>query len=263
MSQVEVDRIIQLINTGDVEKLSAEEFEQFQYQGFDPKKVVESLVKIKTEKSISDSEFAKEVYTMVAIGMIKGSVNDHNMTKMSDVGKENLRLLIGKYSIKLGGGRSQPAGVVTFPRVMATFPDIAVRLTAVIGPKEFSGGPMMSTRLPNYMKVQVFPAIIPKNLSEEAKKVLLIASLCYSIDQTIQISRIQNADPKTIADSQMNFVHIGHSSPVPDEEVRRKVFNQLNIATDFTQKIRPVLEDYKKKVDPNYQIPAMISLIYN
>jgi hypothetical protein len=252
-NKADIEKIIQLVNEGDIESLKASEFEQFQYQGFDPYKIVQSIMQVKTAKNIPDDSFKKDIFTMVAVGMIKGSVNEHNINKMSDAGKTDLRDLISRYGIKMGGGRGQPAGVITFPRVMATFPDVAIRLVKIIGPKEFQGGPMLSTRLPDYMEVQVFPAIIPLNVDSDIKRMLLTASLCYSIDQTTQISQLKDPDLKLLSATQSNFTNVGHRSPVPPADIRRSVFNSLNISNDYG-KIVSVLNDYKSKIDPSFVI---------
>jgi hypothetical protein len=251
--RADLERIIQLVNSGDVESLKKEDFDQFQYQGFDPYKIIESLMKVKTSKTVTDEDFKTDVYTMVAIGVIKGSVNSRNINKMSDAGKVGVQGIITKYGILMGGGKSQPAHVVTFPRMMATFPDITIRMTKVIGVKEFRGGPMESTRLPWYLQVQVFPAIIPRKTDQDIKTMLLAASLCYSIDQSIQISQLKNPDLKKLAGDQFNFTNIGHNSPVPAESVRESVFKSLSVHNDYA-KISSVLSDYKREIDPSFTI---------
>jgi len=259
-NRADLEKLIQIINDGEIEKLRTEEFEQFQYQGFDPMKIVNSLLKVKREKEVGDDDFMKDVSTMVAVGMIKGSVNDHNMTKMSDAGKTDLNNLMIKYGIIKGGGKGQSSSLITFPRVMATFPDVCVRLVPIIGPKEFRGGIMNSSYLPDFMQVQVFPAIIPRKCNPNLKKVLLTASLCYSIDQTIQISRIQDPNAKTIAQLQGRFIDVGHTSPVPFEEIRTRVFNSLGIQKHY-QSISIVIETYRTLVDPLY--PMLTEATFN
>jgi len=259
-SSVDIERIISLINKGDVEALKAEDFDQFQYQGFNPIKIVQALYRVKQEKSVSDSDFVNAIFRMVAIGMIKGSVNDHNITKMSDEGKSQLTSMIAEYGIKKGGGRGESSSVITFPRVMATFPDIAVRMAKIIGAKEFSGGPMLSTRLPYYLQVQVFPAVIPRSFNKDAKRMLLTASLCYTIDQSTQISNIKDPDLKALASTQGNFTMVGHNSPVPSAEVRLSIFNKLPLSADYN-KIVSVLRDYKDKIDPSFEIMDMSEFV--
>jgi hypothetical protein len=252
-SKADIEKIIQLINEGDVEALKAQEFEQFQYQGFDPLQIANALHKVKVAKSVSDDDFRKDVYTMVAIGIIKGSVNDRNIKKISETGQTELSALITKYGIRMGGGKGQQASVITFPRVMATFPDIAVRLVAVIGAKEFRGGPFRSSRLPEFMKIQVFPAIIPKDTHLDVKRMLLMASLCYSVDQSIQISQIQKPDIEDLTAKQLNYTNIGFNSPVPADDIRRRVFDKLGILEEYP-KVIEVLTDYKQKIDPTFII---------
>jgi hypothetical protein len=253
MSQADITRILELISSNDVASLKAEMFDAFQYQGFDPLRIVKTLFECKTAGSVDDKTFSEDVFKMVAIGMIKGSVNTNNIDKMSDEGKKGVLELNEKYKIKMGGGKGQPSNVVTYPRVMATFPDIAVRMTAVIGGKPFNGGPMLSTRLPQFMQVQVFPAVLPRNLNDDVKRMLLTASLCYSIDQSIQISQIKEPDLKQLASTQGNFVMVGHQSPVPGSDVRKSVYNGLNIA-DHWADIRAVLQDYRAKVDSEFNV---------
>lgn len=254
-SKSDIDKLLGLISKGDIETLKSEEFDQFQYQGFDPMKIVQSLLKTKTEESIGDEQFKTEVYQMVAIGIIKGSVNDHNLAKMSDVGKTTIDSLLKKYKIQKGGGKGKSSSVITFPRIMATFPDVAVRMTQVIGAKEFSGGPMLSSRLPSCMKVQVFPSVIPRHLEANVKRMLLMANLCYTIDQSTQISQLKDPDLKKIAAVQENFTAIGHQSPVPDSATRITVFKSLKIEENYDL-IQSVLKDYVEKIDPTYKIPS-------
>lgn len=255
-TKADIDNLLNLISKGDIEALKSDDYDQFQYQGFDPMRIVQSLFRVKTDESIDDDQFKKEIYQMIAIGIIKGSVNDHNITKMSENGQSSVNSIIKKYKIEKGGGRGKSASVITFPRVMATFPDISVRMAKVIGPKEFNGGPMLSSRLPFYLKVQVFPAVIPRNLEVSIKKMLLNASLCYTIDQSTQISQLKDPDLKQLASIQGNFTAIGHQSPVPNSDTRIKVFKTLSIENDY-ESIVSVLKDYIEKIDPTYSIPNM------
>lgn len=256
-SSADIDRILDLINTKDVEALKKEDYEQFQYQGFDPYRLLQALIQMKEGKNVNDQSFADDVCKMVAIGLIKGNVNDHNLTKMSDGGQKDLKDLMERYSMKKGGGRNQAADVITFPRVMATFPDIAVRMTKVIGGKEFRGGPFLSHNLPDVMKVQVFPSVIPMSLDKKTKEFLMTASLCYSLDQTIQISRLENPDLKALSATQYPFVNLSHNSPLPKSATRIQTFNQLGMPSTYS-KILEVVQVYKDKIDPGVTIPTEI-----
>jgi len=254
----DVDRVLQLINAKDIETLKAEEFDQFQYQGFDPIRLLAALVKMKVSKSIDDKVFVDDVMKMVAIGLIKGSVNTHNLTKMTDDGQKSLKELMGKYDIKMGGAgtKGQMASeTLTFPRIMAAFPHIAVKMTKVLGGKDYRGGPLHSYTLPAVMKVSVFPAVIPRKMDEKVKAFLLTASLAYSMDQSVQISRLDKPDLKSLASTQSNFINIGHNSPVPDNDTRRQTFNQLGLPDKYLM-IESVVKNYQEKVDNTVLIPT-------
>lgn len=253
-TKVELDSLLSLISKGDIAALKSEDYDQFQYQGFDPMRIVQGLLKVKKDESVDDDQFKSDVYQMIAIGIIKGSVNDHNLTKMSDGGKTSINALLKKYGIQKGGGRGKASSVITFPRVMATFPDIAVRMVSVIGAKEFSGGPMLSSRLPSYLKVQVFPSVVPRSLNSDVKDMLLMANLCYTIDQSTQISQLKDPDLKLLASTQSNFTAIGHQSIVPNSVTRLEVFKSLNIDSDYDS-IHAVIKDYIEKIDPTFKIP--------
>jgi len=252
-TSADIDRILLLINTKDIETLNKEDYDQFQYQGFDPYRLLQALIQAKEGKSVTDQAFADDICKMVAIGLIKGNVNDHHITKMTDVGQKDLKELMDRYSVKRGGGRSQPADVITFPRVMATFPDIAVRFTKVLGGKEFRGGPFLSFNLPDVMQVQVFPSVIPIDMDKPVKTFLLTASLCYSVDQTIQISRLENPDLKSLASIQFPFVNLSHNSPLPKADIRKQTFNQLGLPGKYSD-ILGVVTKYKELIDPAFVI---------
>lgn len=255
LSRSDLDSLIQLVNSGDLDRLRTEDYEQFQYQGFDPMKIVESLAKIQKQDNISSTDLVQDIFKMIAIGIIKGSVNNRNINKMSGEGQTTVKALENRYKIKREGGKGQSSGVITFPRLMATFPDLTVKMAKKIGPKEFRGGPMNSPRLPYYLQVQVFPSIIPRALNERTKHFLKIASLCYTIDQSIQISRLIKPDLKQVAATQMNFTNIGHTSPVPSEQNRKQLFKSLPLSDDY-HSILDVVSDYKTHIDQSLDIPS-------
>jgi len=254
-STSDVDRILTLINSKDINALSKEDYDIFMYQGFDPYKLLFALIELKESKAIDDKLFSDDVCKMVAIGLIKGNVNEHNKTKMSETGQKDLTTLMSKYDIKSGGGKGKPAHVITFPRVMATFPDIAVRLTKVLGGKEFRGGPFKSYLLPDCMKIQVFPSVIPDKLEKPVKSFFLTAALCYSVDQTIQISNIDKPNVVDLCATQFPFVNISHTSPLPKQDTRRQVFNQLGLPAEYAN-LLSVVTEYKSTVDQSVVIPT-------
>jgi hypothetical protein len=254
-SKANVDRILTLLNDEDISKLKKEDYDIFQYQGFDPYRLVEALIEVKDKKSINDGDFMKDIQQMVAIGLIKGNVNGHNITKLSPDGKKGIEDIMKKYGILMGSGKSQPAGTITFPRIMAAFADIAVRMVPIVGGKEFRGGPFRSFLLPEPMMVQVFPAVIPLDLDKKVKVFLLTACLCYSVDQTVTIKRLDKFDVKVLAAEQFKYVNLGHTSTLPRPAVRKQCFNQMGLPAKYSM-IKTVVDLYKEQVDDQIDIPS-------
>jgi hypothetical protein len=227
------DRILDLLKSLDVVAIGEGLFEKYYYQGFDPKKTVEALARKKTENGVSDVEFGKDVAQIIAIGMLKGSINKDNRQKMSDDGKKALEMLMKKYAIPEGGGRNRAANVITFPRVVAAFPNVGIKLVDVIGPKDFSG-PFNSSILPPKMRFQGFPAVIPKTLNEDIKKFFLMAALAYSSDMTWTInSEAKKNGESAVARDQWKFVELSNNSVIPDEQERIKVFLSSKVLSKF------------------------------
>jgi len=251
----DIDRILSLINKEDIEALKAEDYDQFQFVGFDPQKLLATLLALKARDKISDESFINDIVQMVGVGLIKGNVNDHNMTKMSDEGQINLKKLMKKYSIHGGGAESKSSDYVTFPRIVATFPHIAVRFTSTLGAKSYRGGPFMSFGLPDPMQVSVFPSVIPSNLEQKVKSFMLTASLCYSMDQSIQISRLTKPDLKALAAKQSGYIDVSHSSPIPDQDTRKNTFNKLGLPSRYIA-ILEVVKMYSTLVDASIVIPT-------
>jgi hypothetical protein len=254
----DIDRLLSLINAKDIETLKKEDYDIFQYQGFDPYRLVQALSEMKSAKNISDESFSDDICKMIAIGLIKGNVNEHNLTKMTDAGQKDIKELSERYSIDIskGSGKGKPADVVTFPRVTATFPNIAVRFTKVLGGKEFRGGPFQSYLLPDVMQIQVFPSVIPVELEKNVKEFFLTAALCYSIDQTIQISRMEDVDLQSLVSTQFPYVNLSHNSPLPKTDVRRQTFNQLGLPDKYEEICR-VVRIYQDKIDKSMTIISL------
>lgn len=249
----EIERIFKLISEKDVSTLKAETFDIFRYQGFNPEKIVSTILKVKEEKRMSDAELSDDIFLMIAIGVIKGNVTDNNKSKMSEKGQTSLSALQSKYGIKYGGGKNQPAETITFPRVVATFPDVAIKMIPILGAKEFPGGPFVSERLPSFMKLNVFPSIIPKTLEIKAREFILKACLCYSVDQTVALSTTKK-DTKALLALQQQFVMLSYNSPVAVHAARISTFKSLNISNSYSS-ILNVLSEYIK-IDSSYKPPT-------
>jgi len=103
------------------------------------------------------------------------------------------------------------------------------------------------------MQVQVFPSVIPTDLEKSVKSFLLTASLCYSLDQTIQISKLTDPDLKKLASEQYPYVNLSHNSPLPKADTRKQTFNQLGLPGKYND-ILKVVTKYKEIIDPELEV---------
>jgi hypothetical protein len=137
---------------------------------------------------------------------------------------------------------------------MAAMPDLTHKVILVCGPRDYPGGPFLSGRLPKYMRIQTFPAIIPSGLAESAKMFLLKACLCFSVDQTSAIANRKGEDAKILMSEQGPFTMTSHNSPVPKESDRVAIFKTLPLESDYSS-IAEVVRDYAK-LDKTFDIPS-------
>lgn len=198
----------------------------FMYQGFSPELVFQHLSKIKTNKNIENSEFLNDMRSLVVMGVVMGSYNSHNSTKISEDGKRAGDALVSKYELKMGGvGKDRRA--VNIPRILAAFPTITVSVTLKCPARNY-GGPFSADVLPRCMKTAVFPSVVPKTLNSEVVKYLLLASTCYTAEQTMAISKF--SDPAAAIANQMRYTEISYGSNVPSDKERLEFIRGLEFS---------------------------------
>lgn len=233
------------INAIDITTFDLERVNIFKYEGFDPLAIAVSLYDKKTEMSLSDSDFANDIVDMIGLGIYKGSVNSHNLKKMSGIGKGRAEDLMKRYDIKSAKpGSATNSKLVTFPRIMAAFPQYTIQLTIRLGGKDYIGGPMQSYELPDCMKSQVFPSILPIELDKDLKTFLMRASIAYGIDQTVAIANKQSRgkDLFTLFKEQERWTLIAANSSVPPNEDRLNLFRSLKLDYIAINKVVSVLK---------------------
>jgi len=242
----ELKRLLDAIDDQDYQKIQQDDFDDFLYVGFDPMKVLLSILKKKKSNNITDKDFVSDINALVAVGLIKGNVNEHNIKKMAEAGQEAVKTLMTRYDVRYGGGKGQRSDYITIPRVVAAFPHVAVMIAQRIGGREYRGGPFSSHLLPNSMKVQVFPSVISDKIDEDVRNFLIAASLAYSLDQTIQISSIVKPDLKSLASAQHPYILLSYRSPVPKPEIRSKTIKAIDLASHY-KIISQVVQTFREK----------------
>jgi hypothetical protein len=173
--------------------------------------------------------------TLCAISIIKGSINNNNIKKISDEGQQEISRLETTYGIKRGSGRKEKPEIVTISRIGATFPGKIIQLICAgkVQGRTFVG-PFSSSSLPSFMRHQAFAAVIPKSLKQKTRDFLLSLVTAFSVDQSIQINpnKKEKTDPATIFMSQSNFVSVTHNSLYPPEHTKITIFKTMTFSYD-------------------------------
>lgn len=211
----------------------------FQYVGFNPDTILRSVISLGRAAKLNAAEIKKDVARMCTIAVIKGSITDNNLKKMSDEGKRSYSILEERYKLKRGGSKNIDPSVITIARVGAAFPGsiMKILLKRPELAKKFSG-PFGSKVLPAYLRHQSAAACIPESLSEEVKAFLLGLITAFTADQSKVISKSKDR-PEEIYDKQENFVMQTFSAVHPTEAVRKEIFREWPLDADY-DKLRAV-----------------------
>ncbi|QVU28734.1 nucleocapsid protein [Yunnan Paris negative-stranded virus] len=230
ISEADISAMWTTIDEADVMSLDQEALKIFEYQGFNPKLILLSLMKAKKKNKISDDIFKSDVLTLCAISIIKGSINSNNIKKISEQGQQEISRLESVYGIKRGSGRKEKPEVITVSRIGATFPGKIIQLICAgkVQGRSFPG-PFNSSSLPNFMRHQAFAAVIPRTLSEKTRNFLLTLVIAFSVDQSIQINpnKKEKQDPVTLFGLQSNFINVTHNGVYPPEHTKVQIFKTL------------------------------------
>lgn len=212
------------LDVSDVDELSAD----FMYEGFSAEVVMEHLKRVKDEKNISDADFSKDIKLLVIIAAVMGNVNAKNREKISDSGKNKVTAILEKYGLSMGGAGGKRA-TINLPRVSATFPILTVTIVKSMKFERNYGNVFLCHSLPKFMKTSTFPGVIPQGLNSKVRDVLLIASTCYSSEQTIALKRDTKKYEDVLAaySEQVTYVNLSHNSPIPGEDERMKFIKTL------------------------------------
>lgn len=113
---------LQMMDYSAIDSLAIKKFE---YQGFDPDRIYESIIDRKKTVNISDSEFQSDIFTLVSIVLMRGTNIDKIEKKSSPEAAEKFKILKKRYKII----KSKPSGLgntdLTLSRLLAVFPTVA------------------------------------------------------------------------------------------------------------------------------------------
>jgi hypothetical protein len=257
VTQDELDTAWDTIDGDDGDDFDEEGAKAFDYTGFNADLILEAMLKKKKTKNFSDKKFNDDISMLASLAQKKGSVNDHNYTKMSKQGQTTYDRLAKDYGIKKGSGKGEPADVITVSRIGPTFPGRIMQLILVkkLQPKTFSGQ-LKSNTLPNLLQTQAFPPIIPKGLPERSKDFLLCLSIAYGADQSVALSskKTKKLTTEEAIIEQSPFVQLSHGSKYPKEEIRVKRFMSIGLVALYDK--MQICAKAFQKVAPEFVIPT-------
>jgi ribosomal protein L19E len=217
----------------------------FEYQGFNPNKLLQTIMKRGMDAKKDKNQILKDIVDMVTIAIIKGSITEKNLGKMSDTGKLTYQKFESVYKLVKGGSKGKESDHVTVARVAATMPGVVMNvLKQKPGLTKQFAGPFGSSALPYYLRHQAAAACIPQNSPPRLIEFLLGLITAFTADQSKVLSQSKTGADE-LFDKQSNFVTTTYSSAHPVEASRVKIFKSFSLESDY-EKISVVAAKIKK-----------------
>lgn len=234
------------VETLDVSTLISEDvIKDFEYQGFNPNELLRTLLYKGLGKGKSKPEVHKDIVDMVTIAVIKGSITDKNLEKMTDQGKLAYKKFEEDYGLKKGGSKGKESQHITVARIAAALPGVVMKILKQKPTlsKQFAG-PFGSSSLPYYLRHQASAACIPESTPQRLKDFLLGLITAFTADQTKALSNSKSG-AEELFDKQSNFVMTTHNSSHPIDITRKDIFKSFSLESDH-EKLAAVGAKIKK-----------------
>lgn len=241
--------------------LGAMGYSIFDFVGFDPFSIIAVIKIICDHYKDPEEVMLSDIRFCIAACLYMGNIQSKALTKRAAEGRAKIEFLALKYNMMQGTTQSGlSAETLTFPRVAASFPVLAIRMANQIKPKavnlEFQSG-----LIPGCMRLTPFASLCSPLMKEGARVFLMEACNAHGSDMSIayEKGRLKKAkkevkyDPVFIAGEQWAFVDVASSSPVPSEESKKSLLTKLNVV-QYYDDLATVVKNYraitqKKKLD--------------
>jgi len=181
-----------------------------------------------------------------------GNIQTKAFGKRAKEGRAKIEYLAAKYNMMTGTTQSGLAAeVVTFPRIAASFPVLAIKMASKISPKAVNLE-FMSGSVPGYMRLTPFASLCSPLMETDLRVFLLEACNAHSADMSIayekgrlkKLKKEIKYDPVQLANDQWNFTEVASSSPVPSEDSKKSLLTKLNVSNDLGD-LMPVVKNYR------------------
>lgn len=240
VDRVDLQEIKEFVNTWSLKGQDMDSLAMFLYHGFDPTKVYSHMALIREEMRVNnftDEAFLEDVFHIVAIGVIKGSVSEKNVKGLDKAGQNRINELLGRWKLDLSinkdSQRKQEG--ITFSRFALALP-----LQAVIVSQSYGRGmmgPFHSSELPSIMLTPAFCSMIP--VARKISKPLLCGMNAYSSDLSSVLKganflqKMTEEQKKNIWSTQYSFTTTGLNSICLNSEQRFAAMVYFNVRVHF------------------------------
>lgn len=231
------------------------EFSIFDFVGFDPLMVVRVLKAYQKHYKDADNDLLSDIRFSVAAVLYMGNLQTKSLTRRALEGKAKIEYLTLKYDIRVGSqGAGIPAEALTFPRIAATFPTLAIRMAQHLHPSavslEFFG-----RDVPAFMRLTPFASLCSAQMEPSLRTFLLEACNAHGSDMALAYEKGRckkskqefKLTAKEAAEDQWAFMEVAADSPVPAEGVKKSMIMELNLPAHYVS-LEKVVRNYRHKL---------------
>jgi len=266
ISDSQVNAIIAKVEAVTDRDYSSLEFSIFDYIGFDPFMVSKVFKAYQDYYKDSDTNLLSDVKFSIAACLYMGNLQVKAFTRRALEGRSKIEYLSRKYGIRTGSqGTGIPATALTFPRIAAAYPVLAIRMASHLSPKAVNLD-FLSALSPPYTRLTPFGSLCSAHMDRDLRQFLLEACNAHGSDMAIAFEkgRLKKAkreiryDPIAIAHDQWAFMEVASTSPVPSESARKSLLTQLNLVKDY-KNLSEIVVNYRAIVQktPKEQVTVM------
>jgi hypothetical protein len=205
--------------------------QDFAFEGFDPMDLIRSLHSKAHAQRLSNSDFISDMATIVAIGLMRGTLSSKSMGKTSRSGQNRITVLKSRYSLMERVSRDN-ARAATIPRVVNSFPLLASRINKEMNLSRGFTGPFDSRDLPAAMQHVAFASLIPQNLSDTTSLVA-DAYVGFALDMGVTINRtpVDRASLNNAYTQQNTYLQAALNSPMYTQAERIQIMIDLELTS--------------------------------
>jgi hypothetical protein len=273
LSREEVEKLVKALERGKiesvvktVERIEGDEigpmaFSIFDFVGFDPFAIIAVIKIICDHYKDPETVMLSDIKFCIAACLYMGNIQAKAISKRAAEGRAKIEYLAKKYNMMMGSTGSGMSGeTVTFPRVAASFPVLAIKMASRLSPKavnlEFQSG-----LVPGFMRLSPFASLCSPLMKTELRTFLMEACNAHGSDMAIAYEKGRQKKAKKeikydviqLAGDQWAFIDVASASPVPSEDSKKSLLTKLNVLNEYDN-LSKVVQNYraimsKKKVE--------------